>query len=209
MSNIEVKLRRGTTAQHGTFTGAEGEVTVDTDKDTIIVHDGSTAGGHEILKGDNDVLQVTSDKVRIGGSLGDSALESISQVGITSNTQSVLSIESTDTDATDDNAVVVIQAPGYATLGLYDSSESIANGVGWYNITSQQGTFSIGSLAAGGSAVNLDMIEFARKTISSTDYMVPNFPALPTAADNSAALAAGLATDDVYKTSTGELRIVV
>src|SRR6056300_588048 len=131
MSNIEVKLRRGTSAQHSTFTGAEGEVTVDTDKDTVIVHDGSTAGGHEILKGDNDVLQVTSDKVRIGGSLGDAGLESISQVGITSNTQSVLSIESTDTDATDDNAVVVIQAPGNSTLGLYDSSESIANGVGW------------------------------------------------------------------------------
>ena len=45
MPNIEVKLRRGTTAQHSTFTGAEGEVTVDTDKDTVIVHDGSTVGG--------------------------------------------------------------------------------------------------------------------------------------------------------------------
>lgn len=50
MPNIEVKLRRGTTAQHSTFTGAEGEVTVDTDKDTIIVHDGTTAGGHELRK---------------------------------------------------------------------------------------------------------------------------------------------------------------
>lgn len=50
MPNIEVKLRRGTTAQHSTFTGAEGEVTVDTDKDTVIVHDGTTAGGHELRK---------------------------------------------------------------------------------------------------------------------------------------------------------------
>jgi hypothetical protein len=209
MPNIQVKLRRGTTAQHAGFTGAEGEVTVDTDKDTVIVHDGTTAGGHELLKGDNDFMQVASDKVRIGGSLGDANLESISQVGITSNTQSVLTIESTDTDASNDNAVVVIQAPGYATLGLYDTNESLADGSGWYNINSVDGKFSIGSLAVGGSAVELDLIEFARKTISSTDYMVPNFPALPTAADNTAAVAAGLATDDVYKTSTGELRIVV
>jgi len=50
MPNIQVKLRRGTTSQHTGFTGAEGEVTVDTDKDTVIVHDGSTAGGHELAK---------------------------------------------------------------------------------------------------------------------------------------------------------------
>ena len=37
-----LKLRRGTTAQHGSFTGAEGEVTIDTTKDTAVVHDGST-----------------------------------------------------------------------------------------------------------------------------------------------------------------------
>jgi len=40
-----LKLRRGTTSQHSSFTGAEGEVTVDTDKETLVVHDGSTAGG--------------------------------------------------------------------------------------------------------------------------------------------------------------------
>ena len=36
--------RRGTTAQHATFTGLLGEVTVDTDKEVVVVHDGSTAG---------------------------------------------------------------------------------------------------------------------------------------------------------------------
>jgi hypothetical protein len=40
-----LQLRRGTTVQHSTFTGAEGEVTVDTTKDTVVVHDGTTAGG--------------------------------------------------------------------------------------------------------------------------------------------------------------------
>jgi microcystin-dependent protein len=45
-----LKLRRGTTSQHGSFTGAEGEVTIDTDKETAVVHDGSTAGGHALAK---------------------------------------------------------------------------------------------------------------------------------------------------------------
>jgi hypothetical protein len=41
----QVRLRRGTTAQHATFTGAEGEVTFDTSKKVLVVHDGATAGG--------------------------------------------------------------------------------------------------------------------------------------------------------------------
>lgn len=45
-----LQLRRGTTAQHGSFTGLAGEVTVDTDKDTVVVHDGSTAGGIPLAK---------------------------------------------------------------------------------------------------------------------------------------------------------------
>jgi hypothetical protein len=45
-----VQLRRGTTAQHASFTGAVGEVTVDTTKDTVVVHDGVLAGGHPLLK---------------------------------------------------------------------------------------------------------------------------------------------------------------
>jgi len=37
--------RRGTTVQHSTFTGLVGEVTIDTTKKTVVVHDGTTAGG--------------------------------------------------------------------------------------------------------------------------------------------------------------------
>ena len=40
-----LQLRGGTTSQHSSFTGAVREVTVDTDKDTLVVHDGSTQGG--------------------------------------------------------------------------------------------------------------------------------------------------------------------
>ena len=48
----QVKLRRGTTSEHATFTGALGEVTVDTTKDVAVVHDGATAGGFAMARED-------------------------------------------------------------------------------------------------------------------------------------------------------------
>jgi len=49
-------LRPGTTAQHSSFTGGVAEVTVDTDKKTVVVHDGATAGGSPLATaaGPND-----------------------------------------------------------------------------------------------------------------------------------------------------------
>ena len=41
----QLQLRKGTATEHGTFTGAVGEVTVDTTNKTLRVHDGSTVGG--------------------------------------------------------------------------------------------------------------------------------------------------------------------
>jgi hypothetical protein len=46
----QVQFRRGTTAQTSTFTGATAEITVDTTKSTIVVHDGSTAGGFALAR---------------------------------------------------------------------------------------------------------------------------------------------------------------
>lgn len=45
-----LQLRRGTSAQHATFTGANGEVTVDTTEKSLRVHDGVTAGGSLLAK---------------------------------------------------------------------------------------------------------------------------------------------------------------
>jgi len=68
-----LQLRGGTTAEHSTFTGAIREVTVDTDKDTLVVHDGSTAGGFPLAKY-SDVTAISTDLVndttpQLGGDL--------------------------------------------------------------------------------------------------------------------------------------------
>jgi len=48
----QVQFRRGTTAEHLTFKGADGEVTVDTSLKTIVIHDAITNGGFPVLRQD-------------------------------------------------------------------------------------------------------------------------------------------------------------
>ena len=59
-----LQFRRGTTAQNGNFTGTLGELSVNTTTDAIRVHDGSTAGGFEMMRADmsngSDSMQTSS-----------------------------------------------------------------------------------------------------------------------------------------------------
>ena len=48
--STQIQRRRGTTSEHSTFTGAAGEITIDSTKNTVVVHDGSTTGGYPLAK---------------------------------------------------------------------------------------------------------------------------------------------------------------
>jgi len=50
----QLRLRRGTHAEHATFTGAEGELTFVTDDKALRIHDGNTIGGHQLSGGLGD-----------------------------------------------------------------------------------------------------------------------------------------------------------
>lgn len=50
MANVAIQFRRGTTSNHSSFAGLIGELTVDTTKKTVVVHDGSTNGGTPLAK---------------------------------------------------------------------------------------------------------------------------------------------------------------
>ena len=50
--STQVQFRRGTTGETSTFTGAVGEVTVNTSLNTCVIHDGSTPGGFSLLRSD-------------------------------------------------------------------------------------------------------------------------------------------------------------
>ena len=55
----QVQFRKGTTAEHFNFTGALAEITVDTDKNTAVVHDGATPGDLNLQKQDGHLLAET------------------------------------------------------------------------------------------------------------------------------------------------------
>ena len=84
----QVQWRRGTTTQHNSFTGAAGEVTVDTTLDTIRVHDGSTAGGTRLAKFSEittgDITAVVAGTGLSGGATSGSATLALSHLGLES-----------------------------------------------------------------------------------------------------------------------------
>ena len=87
MPNYAVQRRRGTTAEHSSFAGLAGELTVDTTKDTVVVHDNSTNGGIPLLREDVNNLAadaISGDKVHGGTISGSVALGD----GTTATTQS-------------------------------------------------------------------------------------------------------------------------
>jgi hypothetical protein len=81
MAAYAIQFRRGTTTEHSSFTGLLGEVTVDTTKKTVVVHDGSTAGGTPLALDGAAISTTTgafSSNVTVAGTL---AVTSTSTMG--------------------------------------------------------------------------------------------------------------------------------
>ena len=153
MSNIEVKLRRGTTAQHSTFTGAEGEVTVDTDKDTVVVHDGTTVGGHELRKKSDTIAGSEIDNDAID--TAQIAANAVTSTEIAAGAVTSDKISTTDTtfNINDSNATVGIGALANTSDKLLISSSDSALTVATIENTNTTGApLSVLRLKARGNA---------------------------------------------------------
>ena len=111
----QVQFRRGTTAQHTTFTGALAEVTVDTDLDVVVVHDGSTVGGQQMV--------------------GRTATQTLTNKTLTSPTVTGGSINNTPIGATTRNtgAFTTLNADGNVTLGDASADTVTVNGTTTFN----------------------------------------------------------------------------
>ena len=124
-----IQRRRGNTTQHASFTGLAGEITIDTDKNTVVVHDGSTAGGFplatsldvEALGGADITAVIAGDGLTGGATVGNANINVGAGNGI--------SVSS--------NAVSVDE-------GFFDHA---AGGTGWTGniIPSADNTYSLGS----------------------------------------------------------------
>jgi hypothetical protein len=147
-----LQLRGGTTAQHSTFTGALREVTVDTDKDTLVVHDGSTAGGFPLAKSselssiDTDLLNDTTPQ--LGGNLdvNSNSIVSVSNgnISITPDGTGKVIIDGLSHPTADGTNGQAITTDGAGNLSFSDVSVSFAS-VGESIIPSTTDTYDLGS----------------------------------------------------------------
>ena len=134
-----LKLRRGTTSQHSSFTGAEGEVTVDTDKEALVVHNGSQAGGFPVARADGTgvtnftitgeldaaTLDISgnadidgtleADAITVDGTALDEYIADTVGAMVTGNTETGISVTYEDSDNTLDFAVGTASAATEAT----------------------------------------------------------------------------------------------
>ena len=119
----QLQLRQGTTTEHNTFKGAVGEVTVDTTKDTLVVHDGVTVGGHPVAaraNADGTISLIKKDGTSAG---------TINADGLFNNT-----LTSTNTNQ------ALTAAQGKVLKDTLDTTTSSTFGVGqtWQDLTSSR-----------------------------------------------------------------------
>ena len=145
----QVQWRRGTTTQHNSFTGAAGEVTVDTTLDTLRVHDGSTAGGIRIAKfseiTSGDITAVVAGTGLSGGATSGSATLALSHLGLESLS-----------DPNDDQIVFWDDSAGATAFldigsGLAISGTTLSSSITQYADSDARGSISVTDSGGDGS----------------------------------------------------------
>ena len=90
---VQTQFRRGNTLSHSTFTGATGEVTIDTDKNVAVVHNGSTAGGFPLVKAqDLTTANVTEVSNQYFTNARSRAAISVTGAGTYDNTTGIITV---------------------------------------------------------------------------------------------------------------------
>lgn len=182
----QIQFRRGTTSEHSSFTGAVGEITVDTTKDTAVIHDGSTAGGIPLAKESSVISGVTA-----------SAAELNILDGATATTAEINYLDITTLGTTAASKAVTADANGVVTFdnGKIEESTAITSssnaatinlrdGDNFTHTLSENVTYTFSNPAASGkvSAFTLKVIQdSSARTItwpSSVDWAAATAPTL-------------------------------
>lgn len=119
----QVQLRRGTTADTAGFTGAAGEATVDTIKNTLVVHDNIQLGGYPLLREDGINSRLSP------GSLSSCAIKFANSIntGICSQSQGSVSLVANGIAGLRMDSSGNVTFPGNVTVtGILDSSSILA-----------------------------------------------------------------------------------
>lgn len=100
-------LRQGTTAEHAAFTGDQGELSYDTEKKTVLVHDGSTVGGIPLAKkSEVDVKADDANVVKVVSQTLDETKKSQARtnIGAAKDAEVIKNVSQTLTDTQADQA---------------------------------------------------------------------------------------------------------
>ena len=133
------QVRKGNTAQNDTFTGAVGELTYDTEKKQLRVHDGDTVGGNSVDDPTRDVTSQVSNATETTAGRAKIATTAIAQAGVN------------DTD-------IITALKLKQTLAASESSLAGSvnfNGTGTVSIRSQLNVSSITDLGVGKYRINM------------------------------------------------------
>jgi len=176
-----VQRRRGTTAEHTTFTGYDGESTIDTTKDTVVVHDGSLAGGYPLAREDmsNVINQVGVTQLKCAEGTAGQALKTDGAGTISFGTIDISM--GGDLSGTVSNAQIKANVVGINEINVSDGTNGQAL------ITNGSGTLSFGDVltdpALGGhlsgttsaAVINQDTITAGMLTTALKNFTVDEF----------------------------------
>lgn len=135
----QIQFRRGSAAEHTAFTGALGEITVNTTNDSLHVHDASTAGGYEQARADLSnhsnvgILTAVTFSGNLEGTVSGSIVGNINSSGVST----FFSINSENISNT---GIVTVSQDLYVDRNLKVAGVSTFVG----NVTFEGGTINLG-----------------------------------------------------------------
>jgi len=187
----QVQLRSGTTIEHSTYTGVVAEVTVDTTKNVVVVHDGVTAGGSPMAakaNTDGTISLIKKDGTSAGvinteGLFNDTLTSTNTNQALTAAQGKVLQdgkLDKTAISASGSAPYYVARAWVYfdassgtpSILGSGNVSSIADDGVGAYTVnfsTAMQNT-NFAAIATAKRDANLFVHERGTRTTSSVSY---------------------------------------
>jgi hypothetical protein len=120
-----VQRRRGTSTEHSTFTGLNGEITVNTTTYTAHIHDGATAGGVPLAKADGSNIVTSSIDIN-GGTIDGTVIGGTTPAAVT--TSSLVATTADINAGTIDGTVIggTTPAAGTFTTGQFNTSLNVA-----------------------------------------------------------------------------------
>jgi hypothetical protein len=174
-----IQWRRGTTAQHSSFTGLVGEITVDTDLDTIRVHDGSTAGGHRLAKYSEigDITAVTAgDGLSGGGTSGALSialdLNELTAATVAVDADSIAIIDAGDNSSKKESIADFVSAIAGSGLSASSGQLSISETGDISAVTAGDGLSGGGSSGAVSLALDLNELTAAAVDVSADSIAI-------------------------------------